>query len=82
MLTKDKSLFVIEHLDLTFCPSLNLLGMNQFSASHGLVDKQNMRKRKGNTMIDCLLSLQETHETQHDYYTDIVIKGFVVVTRK
>ncbi|CAN7041253.1 unnamed protein product [Brassica rapa subsp. trilocularis] len=40
-----------------------------------------MRKRKGNTMIDCLLSLQETHETQHDYYTDIVIKGFVVVTR-
>lgn len=48
------------------------------SFSRDLLTK-NMRKRKGNTMIDCLLSLQET---QHDYYTDIVIKGFVVVTRK
>ncbi|XP_019085822.1 PREDICTED: cytochrome P450 81D11-like [Camelina sativa] len=42
----------------------------------GLVDEKRAQKEKGNTMIDHLLSLQET---QPDYYTDVTLKGLVVV---
>nr|QWK52211.1 cytochrome P450 81D24 [Isatis tinctoria] len=42
----------------------------------GLVDEKRAEEEKGNTMIDRLLSLQET---QPGYYTDVVIKGIVVV---
>nr|QWK52221.1 cytochrome P450 81D11-1 [Isatis tinctoria] len=41
-----------------------------------LVDEKRAEKEKGNTMIDHLLSLQET---QPDYYTDVIIKGIIVV---
>ncbi|EOA28842.1 hypothetical protein CARUB_v10025084mg [Capsella rubella] len=41
-----------------------------------LVDEKRADKEKGNTMIDHLLSLQET---QPDYYTDVIIKGIIVV---
>lgn len=43
----------------------------------GLVDEKRAEKEKGNTMIDRLLSLQET---QPDYYTDLIIKGIIVVS--
>nr|QWK52410.1 cytochrome P450 81D22-1 [Isatis tinctoria] len=42
----------------------------------GLVDEKRAQKEKGNTMIDHLLSLQET---QPEYYTDVTVKGLVVV---
>ncbi|KAF8051425.1 hypothetical protein N665_1727s0010 [Sinapis alba] len=41
-----------------------------------LVDEKRVEKVKGNTMIDHLLSLQET---QPDYYTDVIIKGIILV---
>ncbi|ESQ32632.1 hypothetical protein EUTSA_v10004055mg [Eutrema salsugineum] len=41
-----------------------------------LVDEKRAEKEKGNTMIDHLLSLQET---QPDYYTDVIIKGIILV---
>ncbi|CAN7116332.1 unnamed protein product [Brassica rapa subsp. narinosa] len=42
----------------------------------GLLDDKRAQKEKGNTMIDHLLSLQET---EPDYYTDVTVKGLVVV---
>ncbi|EOA23299.1 hypothetical protein CARUB_v10018682mg [Capsella rubella] len=41
-----------------------------------LVDEKRVEKVKGNTMIDHLLSLQET---QPAYYTDVIIKGIILV---
>ncbi|KAL1221556.1 Cytochrome P450 81D11 [Cardamine amara subsp. amara] len=41
-----------------------------------LVDEKRADKEKGNTMMDHLLSLQET---QPDYYTDVTLKGLLVV---
>ncbi|XP_010425654.1 PREDICTED: cytochrome P450 81D11 [Camelina sativa] len=41
-----------------------------------LVNEKRAEKVKGNTMIDHLLSLQET---QPDYYTDMIIKGIILV---
>ncbi|ESQ53352.1 hypothetical protein EUTSA_v10025129mg [Eutrema salsugineum] len=41
----------------------------------GLVDEKRAEKEKGNTMIDHLLSLQET---QPEYYTDRTIKGIIL----
>ncbi|CAH8267084.1 unnamed protein product [Arabidopsis lyrata] len=41
-----------------------------------LVNEKREEKVKGNTMIDHLLSLQET---QPDYYTDVIIKGIILV---
>ena len=43
----------------------------------GLVDEKRSQKEKGNTMIDHLLSLQET---QPDNYTDVTVKGLIVVS--
>lgn len=43
----------------------------------GLVDERRAAKEKGNTMIDHLLSLQET---QPGYYTDRTIKGTILVS--
>ncbi|KAJ4890741.1 hypothetical protein Rs2_30489 [Raphanus sativus] len=43
----------------------------------GLVDEKRAQREKGNTMIDHLLSLQET---QPDYYTDVTIKGLIADT--
>lgn len=42
-----------------------------------LVDEKRAEKVKGNTMIDRLLSLQET---QPEYYTDVIIKGIIEVS--
>ncbi|CAA7032569.1 unnamed protein product [Microthlaspi erraticum] len=42
----------------------------------GLVDEKRAQKEKGNTMIDHLLALQET---EPDYYTDVTVKGLIVV---
>ncbi|XP_010429264.1 PREDICTED: cytochrome P450 81D11-like [Camelina sativa] len=41
-----------------------------------LVDEKRADKEKGTTMIDHLLSLQDT---QPDYYTDVILKGLIVV---
>ncbi|CAA7051930.1 unnamed protein product [Microthlaspi erraticum] len=41
-----------------------------------LVSEKRAEKEKGNTIIDHLLSLQET---QPDYYTDVIIKGIILV---
>ncbi|KAG7571865.1 Cytochrome P450 [Arabidopsis suecica] len=41
-----------------------------------LVDEKRADKEKGTTMIDHLLSLQAT---QPDYYTDVILKGLIVV---
>ncbi|EFH54930.1 CYP81D7 [Arabidopsis lyrata subsp. lyrata] len=41
-----------------------------------LVDEKRAEKEKGTTMIDHLLSLQET---QPDYYTDVTLKGIILV---
>ncbi|XP_010514586.1 PREDICTED: cytochrome P450 81D11-like isoform X2 [Camelina sativa] len=41
-----------------------------------LVNEKRAEKVKGNTLIDHLLSLQET---QPDYYTDVIIKGIILV---
>lgn len=43
----------------------------------GLLDDKLAQKEKGNTMIDHLLSLQEI---EPDYYTDVTVKGLVVVS--
>ncbi|KFK30358.1 hypothetical protein AALP_AA7G251000 [Arabis alpina] len=40
-----------------------------------LVDEKRAEKEKGQTMIDHLLSLQET---QPEYYTDVIIKGLIL----
>ncbi|GMN34487.1 hypothetical protein TIFTF001_004710 [Ficus carica] len=42
----------------------------------GLIDEHRSRNVSRNTMIDHLLSLQES---QPDYYTDQIIKGFILV---
>ncbi|KAL1224437.1 Cytochrome P450 81D11 [Cardamine amara subsp. amara] len=53
----------------------NLAGkVDEFLQS--LVDEKRGDQEKGNTMIDHLLSLQET---QPDYYTDVTIKGIIIV---
>ncbi|CAE6003861.1 unnamed protein product [Arabidopsis arenosa] len=41
-----------------------------------LVDEKRAVKEKGNTMMDHLLFLQET---QPDYYTDVTLKGIIIV---
>ncbi|CAH2061398.1 unnamed protein product [Thlaspi arvense] len=41
-----------------------------------LVDEKRADKEKGDTMMDRLLSLQET---QPDYYTDVTLKGIMIV---
>ncbi|KAG7571862.1 Cytochrome P450 superfamily [Arabidopsis suecica] len=41
-----------------------------------LVDEKRVGKEKGNTMMDHLLFLQET---QPDYYTDVTLKGIIIV---
>lgn len=45
----------------------------------GLVDEKRAAKEKGNTMIDHLLSLQES---QSEYYTDRIIKGTILVSNR
>ncbi|XP_010548441.1 PREDICTED: cytochrome P450 81D11-like [Tarenaya hassleriana] len=40
-----------------------------------LIDEKRAKKEKGSTMIDHLLSLQET---EPEYYTDRIIKGFIL----
>ncbi|CAA7032570.1 unnamed protein product [Microthlaspi erraticum] len=53
----------------------NLAGrVDEFLQS--LLDEKRGDKEKGDTMMDHLLSLQET---QPDYYTDITLKGIIVV---
>lgn len=42
-----------------------------------LVDGKRAEKEKGQTLIDRLLSLQES---QPDYYTDVLIKGIILVS--
>lgn len=42
-----------------------------------LVDEKRADKKKGNTMMDNLLSLQEI---QPDYYTDVTLKGIILVS--
>lgn len=42
-----------------------------------LVDEKREEKEKGNSMIDHLLSLQET---QPGYYTDVITKGIILVS--
>ncbi|XP_019087275.1 PREDICTED: cytochrome P450 81D11-like [Camelina sativa] len=41
----------------------------------GLVDEKRAEKERGHTMIDHLLSLQET---QPEYYSDVTIKGMIL----
>nr|QWK52412.1 cytochrome P450 81D7 [Isatis tinctoria]WIL00234.1 cytochrome p450 81d7 [Isatis tinctoria] len=41
-----------------------------------VVDEKRADKEKGDTMMDHLLSLQET---QPDYYTDVTLKGIIIV---
>nr|QWK52305.1 cytochrome P450 81D4-2 [Isatis tinctoria] len=49
---------------------------NRFDAFlQSIVDEKRGEKEKGQTMIDRLLSLQET---QPDYYTDVIIKGLLL----
>lgn len=43
----------------------------------GLIDEQRFRKRNTNTMIDHLLTQQQS---QPEYYTDQIIKGLIVVS--
>lgn len=51
---------------------------NRFDAFlQRLVDEKHAEKEKGQTMIDHLLSLQEI---QPDYYTDVIIKGIMLVS--
>lgn len=42
-----------------------------------MVDEKRAEKEKGQTLISHLLSLQET---QADYYTDVLIKGIIIVS--
>ena len=42
-----------------------------------LVDEKRAEKEKGETMIDHLLALQDI---QPDYYTDVIIKGIILVS--
>ncbi|XP_065635072.1 cytochrome P450 81E8 [Quercus suber] len=42
----------------------------------GLIDEKRSKEEKGNTMIDHLLSLQNS---QPEYYTDQIIKGLILV---
>lgn len=42
-----------------------------------LVDEKRDDKEKGNTMMDHLLSLQDV---QPDYYTDVTLKGIMIVS--
>ncbi|KAG2238497.1 hypothetical protein Bca52824_092289 [Brassica carinata] len=51
---------------------------NRFDAFlQRIVDEKRADKEKGQTMIDGLLSLQET---QPEYYTDDIIKGLILVS--
>ena len=43
----------------------------------GLIDEKRSKEEKGNTMIDHLLSLQNS---QPEYYTDQIIKGLILVS--
>lgn len=42
-----------------------------------LVDEKRAEKERGQTLIDHLLSLQEI---QPEYYTDVIIKGMIIVS--
>lgn len=42
-----------------------------------LVDEKRAEKERGQTLIDHLLSLQEI---QPEYYTDVIIKGMIMVS--
>lgn len=44
----------------------------------GLIDEHRSKKESSNTMIDHLLSFQES---QPEYYTDQIIKGLIMVSR-
>ncbi|KAF3438836.1 hypothetical protein FNV43_RR17111 [Rhamnella rubrinervis] len=71
-----------------FLPVLNWIGSDSFESRlrrlakrtdaflQGLINEHRTRKESRNTMIDHLLSLQES---QPDYYTDQIIKGFIQV---
>ncbi|BFG35867.1 hypothetical protein CerSpe_221400 [Prunus speciosa] len=71
-----------------FLPILNWIGSNAYekrvmklakrtdSFLQGLIDEQRSKGKNG-TMIDHLLSLQDS---QPDYYTDQLIKGFMLVS--
>ncbi|KAL5556176.1 hypothetical protein UlMin_038412 [Ulmus minor] len=71
-----------------FLPFLNWFGMDGYANKvrriakradafvQGLIDEQRSMRGSKNTMIDHLLSLQES---QPEYYTDQIIKGFVLV---
>jgi len=71
-----------------FLPILNWIGSNAYekrvmklakktdSFLQGLIDEQRSKGKNG-TMIDHLLSLQDS---QPDYYTDQLIKGFILVS--
>ncbi|XP_010548442.1 PREDICTED: cytochrome P450 81D11-like [Tarenaya hassleriana] len=50
------------------------LGDRSDKLCQGLIDEKRANKEKGNTMIDHLLSLQET---EPEYYTDRIIKGII-----
>ena len=43
----------------------------------GLIDKQRSKDEKENNMIDHMLSLQKS---QPEYYSDQIIKGFILVS--
>uniref|UniRef100_A0A6P3YSE0 cytochrome P450 81E8-like n=1 Tax=Ziziphus jujuba TaxID=326968 RepID=A0A6P3YSE0_ZIZJJ len=71
-----------------FLPILNWLGIDGFERStkrlakrsdqflQGLIDEHRNSKESRNTMIDHLLSLQQS---QPEYYTDKIIKGLMLV---
>ena len=72
-----------------FLPFLNWFGRDGYAKKvrriakradafvQGLIDEQRSMRGSKNTMIDHLLSLQES---QPEYYTDQIIKGFVLVS--
>lgn len=72
-----------------FLPILNWIGSDGFESRikrlgkrtddfmQGLVDEHRNRKEGRNTMIDHLLTLQQS---QPEYYTDQIIKGFILVS--
>ncbi|XP_008369127.3 cytochrome P450 81E8-like [Malus domestica] len=71
-----------------FLPVLNWFGVNGYEKKvkalakradvflQGLIDERRSKGRNGSSMIDHLLSLQES---QPEYYTDQIIKGLIMV---
>ena len=72
-----------------FLPILNWIGNDSFETRvrrlakrtdaflQGLINEHRTRKESRNTLIDHLLSLQDS---QPDYYTDQIIKGLILVS--